>query len=295
MAMSPDDLRNKTFTIVKKGYERGEVHRFLGTIADELSSFNTTAQSNDEIVFANVVDEQEPGVVFFDSVPEEPSWQDDEADDVAPSIEPEPAMTPTTSSIDDFDRMGNEISLMLRQAQESAIKIRGDAEVEARTLVDQVRLDIESDRLAHEQAAAELISRTEERAAKLRDDAEAYARQVRESADSYADEQRSEADRIHEEASAAAEADRKSAEDVLASANTSAEATLANARESADAVLEAAQRDAEARAETIVAEANATLATLVDAERDSRHNLEEARSIIDSALAELGTPRTSDS
>lgn len=282
MATSPDDLRNKTFTIVKKGYERGEVHRFLGSIADELSAFNANEKSNNEIIVADVVQEDEPEIVSFD----EPEAIDDEPVSVAPSAT-EQSTTTASATADDFDRMGNEISLMLRQAQESAIKIRGDAEIEARTLVDQVRLDIESDRLAHEQAAAELITRTEERAATLRTEAEEYAQQTRQAADSYAEQQRAEADQLQEAAAAAAKADRDSAEEALASANTSAEATIANAEETAATLIKDAESKAQTQADEILADATSRVASLTDAEKDSRANLEQARSTIESALAQL--------
>lgn len=303
MAMSPDDLRNKTFSIVKKGYERGEVHRYLGSVADELQAFNAAARSDEEIVVADVVDEDEPSVV--EEVFAEPDEDldaeydtgDHDADDrdgaepADTSDAPAQTFSGSTSSLDDFDRMGNEISLMLRQAQESAFKIRSDAEVEARTLVDQVRLDIESDRLAHEQAAAELITRTEERAAQVRSEAEEYSTDVRTSADEYASEKRAEIDRLHEEAVAAAEADRTEAAATLANANEEAEATLEKAQKAADEVVAKAEADAQARSEELLVEAQATLANLTDAERDSRQNLEQAREVIDAALEKLDSSK----
>ena len=187
MSTSPDDLRNKTFNIVKKGYERGEVHRFLGNLADELVEFDRGVATDEEIIEADVIEIEEI----------EPEAEAPESQNTSPR-------PPITVSSDDFDRVGNEISLMLRQAQESSLKIRNDAEVEARTLVDQVRLDIESDRLAHEQAAAELITRTEDRATTMRTEAEGYASQIRESADSYSDERREEVEQVHAGSLAAA-------------------------------------------------------------------------------------------
>lgn len=291
MATSPDDLRNKTFSIVKKGYERGEVHRFLGTVADELQAFNSAVQSDEEIVVADVVDEDEPKVLDAVEVSPEPEPVAAATDHGADEVEAQQAVfTPSQSpaSVDDFDRMGNEISLMLRQAQESAFKIRSDAEVEARTLVDQVRLDIESDRLAHEQAAAELISRTEERAAQVRTEAEDYAADVRGSADEYSNEKRAEIDRLHEEALAAAEADRTEAAATLANANEEADKTRKNAESDAAKVVSEAEKAAQERKEEMLVEAQATLANLTDAERESRENLERARDVIHSALEELG-------
>ena len=292
MAMSPDDLRNKTFSIVKKGYERGEVHRFLGSVADELQEYNRANFSDSEIVVADVIDEQEPETASFAGTSD-----DDQPDLFAETIEEDAELgdvsTPTStapsssSSADDFDRVGNEISLMLRQAQESSIKIRSDAEIEARTLVDQVRLDIETDRLAHEQAAAELIARTEERASAMRTEAEEYAEQVRTTADEYAASRRSEADQVRDEAESAAEADRTAAAATLANAEDDAAASIAEATRRAEEVVANAEADASARSEELLAEAQATLASLTDTERDSRQNLERARESIDAALGKF--------
>jgi len=280
MAISPDDLRNKTFAIVKKGYDRPDVHRYLGAIADELEAFNRQADAENEIVLADIIDVESTS----DDTPmiETPNAVD------APKLD-EPEMTAKVSgpSADDFDRVGNEISLMLRQAQESSIKIRNDAEVEARTLVDQVRLDIESDRLAHEQAAGELISRTEERAAIVRSEAEDYATQARNSADDYADERRESAEREASESEAAAEADRKLAAEKLDAASKEAESTVAEAKTRAEEIISKAEADAQARSDQLLDEARTTLTTLVEAEKSSRENLEDARKNIQAALEQL--------
>ena len=147
MAISPDELRRKTFAVVPKGYDRPEVNRYLSDIASDIQRFNAEAAGEEW------------------TEPETDSAQqvlDMDIDDGRPA-EATPREA-TVTSADEFDRVGAEISIMLRQAQASALKIREDAEVEARQLVDQVRVDIEADRVAHERAAGELISRTEERA-----------------------------------------------------------------------------------------------------------------------------------
>ena len=301
MSTSPDDLRNKTFSIVKRGYERGEVHRFLGNLADELVEFDRIVATGEEIVEADVieVEETEPEQVVEPEVPVDADGG--EVDDQAKATvatesspvaeDPESRDTsprPTTSvSSGDFDRVGNEISLMLRQAQESSLKIRNDAEVEARTLVDQVRLDIESDRLAHEQAAAELITRTEGRAATMRTEAEGYASQLRESADSYSDERREEVEQIHADSLAAAKHDRALAADVLYAAKGEADATISEAKRRAEDIISKAEKDAQEKSDLMLAEARTTLTNLVDAEKSSRTNLEDARGAIENALAQL--------
>lgn len=297
MAMTPEAVRNKTFSIIRKGYDQAEVHKYLSSIADELENFNESTSTDDGIVVAEVVETVEP--VDTAEVTEQP--ESDDVTTVSIISETEPESPPTISeesadeesdwsaprNVDDFDRVGNEISIMLRQAQESALKIRTDAEVEARSLVDQVRLDIESDRLAHEQAASELISRTELRASELRAEAESYAQTTRAEADEYAHNLRERADNDRLELIATAAAERDLAAEKLTGASNEADATLAAANRQADEILRQAEADAQARADQMLADARDTLRTLIAAEKSSRVNLEEARSNIDSALAQL--------
>ncbi len=270
MATTPDEIRNKTFSIAKRGYDRTEVSRYLSALADNLQETLRKVASQDEIIIAEVVD--------------------DSTEVAAVDNSPEPAAPPATissSASDEFDRVGNEISLMLRQAQESAIKIRNDAEVEARTLVDQVRLDIEADRLAHEQAASELISRTEKRAGEVRAEAEDYASQTKGAADTYSTKSKETADSERAELTAAAEADRELAAEKLAAASADADKTVADARQRSEEIMAKAEADAQARADQMLSDARTTLRALIDAEQVSRDNLELARKNIDSALSQL--------
>ena len=275
MAINPEEVRNKTFPIIRRGYDPTTVHRYLDAVASEIDTFNREAQVQDEIVMADVVEDTE--VVS-------------EADQLAadtPTIDEPEMMTTVPSASDDFDRVGNEISLMLRQAQESAIKIRQDAEVEARTLVDQVRLDIEADRLAHEQAAGELITRTEVRAGEVRAEAESYSSKTRSAADDYSDERKQTAEREAADEMETAEAERKLAKESLASAMAEAESTVSEARTRADEIIANAEADAKARSDELLGEARATLTTLINAEEHSRANLEDARKNIKAALEQL--------
>jgi len=281
MAIHPDEVRNKTFPIVRKGYAQPDVHRYLAAIADEVDKFNRSVVNDEEIVMADIVEVQPDEAVAHAEVA---SVVDD--GDVAIS-DSNVADVPMSGSSDDFDRVGNEISLMLRQAQESSIKIRNDAEVEARTLVDQVRLDIEADRLAHEQAAGELIARTEERAGEVRVEAEEYATQTRTGADEYATERRAAAEREVADAESAAASDRDLAATALTEANQTAEATVANAEERAQEIIATAEAEAKQRSDALLGEARATLSNLTDAERISRDNLEDARMNIQTALDQL--------
>lgn len=265
MAIQPDELRNKTFPIVKRGYDKPEVHRYLQSIADDLDAFNEEMAKRDEIVVAEVVDDRRgagSAVTQFEAAP-------------------------VPSQYDDFDRVGSEISLMLRHAQESAAKIRTDAETDARTLVDQVRIDIEADRVAHEQAAAELISRTEQRALELRSEAEQYSTQARSDADSFAKQTREDAEFARGELTANAEAEKAQAETTLREAEEQAQATIDEANRQAEEIVANADAHAQAKADELLDQARETMRTMIGAEESSRENLELARTNIDNALEQI--------
>ena len=292
--MSPLEVRNKTFSIVRKGYERSEVNRFLDDVANQLQSFAETAEAANRRA-ADAASSKKAStatdVTLAEPSPEPEPTPEPTPEPEPPAAEPAPTSEPATSfalsGADDFDRVGNEISLMLRQAQESALKIRTDAEIEARTLVDQVRLDIESDRAAHEQAASELISRTDERASALRADAENYAAETRRAADEFAAAKREDVDSYQRDAEVAADADRKLAAEKLESAKREAEATLLNAGSEAETTRSKAEEEARVIRDQMINEAQNTLGGLADAERDSRANLVAARTSIDAALAHI--------
>lgn len=126
-------------------------------------------------------------------------------------------------------------------------------------LVDQYRAEIESERSAHEEAATELIARTEEHAAHIRAEAEAYAADTRRSANEYAVEQRAEI------------------------------AQLPNAQIAADELLAKAEAEAKTRRDEILSEAEARLSSLVDAQLNARTNLTKVVNGIDLALDQQST------
>ena len=297
MAITPDEIRNKTFSIHRRGYDQQEVNRYLAAVADELVAFNQqSAVAQDDVIVAEVLEGQEADAEVDTTLAAEAVAVPDDISMLAP----EPTATASVESFggisdDEFDRVGTEISIMLRQAQESAMKIRSDAEAEARTLVDQIRLDIEADRLAHEQAAGELISRTEERASEIRTEAEDYSTQTRTSADTYSDDVRQRVDTEKTELTAQIEADRKLAADKLSAASEDAEQTLASARKEADEIRAKAEADAKAQADEMLDTARSTLSDLLEAEKTSRSNLEEARANIEGALNQLRLTSVSDS
>lgn len=264
MAITPDELRQKTFSIVRKGFDQREVIRYLEALALELEAASTIA-ADEEIVVADVV-EVEPVVD-------------------TPSLTTGSEATPVAH--DEFDKVASEISGMLRHAQDSAEKIRSDAENDARALVEQVRTDIEADRAAHEDAAAELIRRTEERAGAMRTEAEEYSSRVRTEADEYVEART-------RELSLNAEADRAEAESELKAAKIDAETTIEKAKNEAAEILARSEAEAKARADELTSQARATIEAFYDAEKSSRENLELARTNIENALAQLHVSEIAD-
>ena len=77
MAINPEEVRTKTFPIIRKGYEQGAVHRYLDAVASELESFNRQVAADNEIVVADVVEESavEDATIVTTEVPkiEEPA------------------------------------------------------------------------------------------------------------------------------------------------------------------------------------------------------------------------------
>lgn len=213
-----------------------------------------------------------------------------------------PKQASNAGQMDDFDRVGTEISIMLRHAQESASKIRGDAEVEAQALVEQVRADLEADRIAHDQAAAELVARTEETANTLRVDAETFATETRAEAEQHAATRKQEVEAELVQVVSDTHADRQRAADELEGASAKAEQTVADANKQAQAIIAQAnadaatrskemiaqaQADARASGEAVIGQAREALQQLVAIETRSREELEKTRESIKTVLDQM--------
>jgi len=217
---------------------------------------------------ASEISFQEPGEASVVAVPPGPV----EVAEFAPvqpvvAVEHEPAgsVTPPPPVFDEFDHVGSEISFMLRQAKESADKIRRDAAVEAEAILFQVTSDIEADRAAHDEAAAALIARTEQHAEEVRIASDEYAADTRHAADEYANSLRSEADQLRSEA----------------------DETLVAARQQAEEITSTARAQARSITDEMVAEAREKLLVLEDTEERSRANLEHLNLTISEALGQM--------
>ncbi len=259
MAISSNELRKKTFSVVPKGYDRPEVNRYLADLADQLEQFNAQHSSGPQADEASQARATEPETTAVET-----AQIDDDR-----SAEPTMSAPTNANADDDFDRVGAEISVMLRQAHESASKIREDAEVEARSLIDQVRLDIEADRVAHESAAAELISRTEERATAIRTSAEDYGRETRSMADHYAETRHNDVEAELAASISEAEATRQLTAEHLTAANREASAMVEEATHRSRTII----AEAEAFSGKIQRDGQAKLQAMLEAEARTREDL----------------------
>jgi len=173
-----EKIRNATFTLTRRGYDRREVDSYLSKLADWLEGGGADQ-------------------VHADTIKHE------------------------------LDLIGRKTSKILTSAQEAAESLRSEAKHEAREIVEDARLSIESNRRsaedyaekareeadgiagrAHEEAqtiAARVRAEAENETARQRKDADAYATKVRDEADGYAKRVRSEADSHATEAVGSAE------------------------------------------------------------------------------------------
>ena len=151
-----EKIRNATFTLTRRGYDRREVDSYLSKLADWLGGGGADQ-------------------VHADTIKHE------------------------------LDLIGRKTSKILTSAQEAAESLRADAKLEAREIVEDARISIESTRKAaddYAQKAREeadgIAGRAREVAegqtAQIRNEAEAHSARVRQEADAYATKARDEAD-----------------------------------------------------------------------------------------------------
>jgi DivIVA domain-containing protein len=161
-----EKIRNATFTLTRRGYDRREVDSYLSKLADWLEGGGADQ-------------------VHADTVKHE------------------------------LELIGRKTSKILTAAQEAAASMRADAKHEAREIVENARISIESTRQAaddyskraHDEAAGIADKAREEaegHSARIRQEAEAHSSRVRQEAEAYATKIRDEADgyakRVREEA-----------------------------------------------------------------------------------------------
>ncbi len=129
MPITPDQIENQVFSLVRRGYDPAEVDAFLREVATTLA--------------------QAQGGLATPAAPVEP----------APVAAPEPATG------DDYSRLGDEVAAILRQAHESVATMRHRAEADAALIREVanreatgIRAEAEAERLEAEQVLAQARS-----------------------------------------------------------------------------------------------------------------------------------------
>ena len=289
--VTPDEIRQKSFSIARRGFDQVEVSSYLLEVAKSVDGVLNDLEAA-RAVAAN-------------------------KSNAAPTT-PSPI-----NHVDDFDKVASEMSGLLRSAHEKAVKLRSDAENEARITLERVEAEIGDKRQQHEDEMANELSHVEERAQRIKDEADAYAAETREAADSYGDALRQEArkeasrmmsesekfaaaareeattmadtirDQVLDETAAirmAAAEQRDEAECLHRTAEESAATSLEDAERRAKDIIEGAKELATARVEETLTEGRTAVRALLEAEHVARENITAAHRALERVMADIEAP-----
>src|SRR4051812_16348723 len=106
VALSPEEIENKTFPAVVRGYERSAVDGFLRQVADEVRRLQAAAARA--------------------AAPPPPTPTP--APVAAPAPAPIPEAAPEQQAVDPYETVGAQLATLLRTAGDSAARIRREAE-----------------------------------------------------------------------------------------------------------------------------------------------------------------------
>jgi DivIVA domain-containing protein len=173
-----EKIRNATFTLTRRGYDRREVDSYLSKLADWLEGGGADQ-------------------VHADTIKHE------------------------------LDLIGKKTSKILTAAQEAAEGMRADAKHEAREIVEDARLSIESTRRTAEDYAQKAREEAEGIAGKARQEAEGHATRIRQEAEAHSSRLRQESDayatKVRDEADGYAKRVRDDADSHASKATSEAE------------------------------------------------------------------------
>jgi DivIVA domain-containing protein len=136
--VTPDEIENRVFSLVRRGYDPAEVDEFLKEVASSLAQAQGGLATPPTPTPEPVGGEPDGGVATLTEPPA-----------------PTPAPEVVISGADDFGRLGEEVAQILRQAHESVAALRHRAEAEAALIrqnaqheADALRADADRDRQA---------------------------------------------------------------------------------------------------------------------------------------------------
>jgi DivIVA domain-containing protein len=174
-----DKIRNATFTLTRRGYDRREVDSYLSKLADWLEGGGADQVHSDTIKH-------------------------------------------------ELQQIGRKTSQILTEAQEAAESLRNDAHHDARRIIEDARIQVESTRSAADKYAKQARGEVEGIAGKAREQAEGHSRRIRNEADAHST-------RVRQEAKAYATKVRDEADDYAKRVRSEADAGASEALSSAEA------------------------------------------------------------
>jgi DivIVA domain-containing protein len=222
MAIAPDEIEAKEFSVAVRGYDKDEVRSYLSSLASTLRESGApdpdTIADREFLAAVRGYDKDEVRAYLRDVAAE--------LRDGAGVVQPAAATAPAEADSDPFDTLGAEVAAILRSAKEGAEARRQAAERDA----EQIRAAAERDaKRMVDEARSEL-----ERAEQIRSDAEQQAKQIRATAEQQGSARIREAEgevRKLEERAAARLAELRQRERDLADRLSAAESLIAAMRE----------------------------------------------------------------
>ncbi len=262
MALSPEQFETQEFKTAFRGWDRHEVTAFLKRAATEMRELHGRLDSAQAEV-------------------EEAHRSKEAAIAAAAQLPVPPALTTTSDQedADKFNELGDRIAGLLRTAEESADKIRDEADVEAQELRAKVELEVEE--LKAE--AEELLEKAKADAEQIRADAEEETKKSK----SEIEEARANLDAELAETRKEAEADRKQAKKELAEAQAEVAQLLAEARSQSEFIRQEADEIVRVKVRTDMETAEKRMRILQLTEQSSRERLVAAQAELTAALDKL--------
>ena len=259
VAISPDEIENKQFTIGRRGFEREEVEEYLGRVARQIRRLDAELSEAEAAALAASTPVESDTV----ETPHQPKGPGPGAtldEDIAYFTD------------DRFTEFGDRMASLLRIAHEDAAEVRAKAESDAEAA------RAESEAAADTAAAA---------AAEVRAEAENYRAEVRAEAEAYREQVKAEAEGYREQVKAEATAEREAAAAEMAEARAQSNELLAQARSQADLLKHEADELSRAKIRENIDAAEKRLSILRTTEVSSRERISVAQQELEAALAKL--------
>ncbi len=263
MALSPDQFEVQEFTVAFRGWRKEEVTAFLKRAATEMREL----QSRLDTARADV---------------QEAVRSKEAAIAAAAQLPVPPALAPTEVEHEDADRfnqLGDRIAGLLRTAEESAEKIKAEAEVDADEIQQIARSEAEELKAEGERILQD--ARTE--ADRIRAEAEEQAAANK----TELEQARTELDVELAETREAADSDRTEAQVALAEAQAEVAELLAEARSQSEFIRQEADEIVRVKVRTDMDTAEKRMRILQLTEQSSRDRLVAAQAELNSALDKL--------